>query len=68
MLKSPSSTWSVEASETAAETKEKNSWVSGERGSSSGWFAEEVEEKFHVLYTLWIITSLTPSTGLLRDR
>jgi hypothetical protein len=52
MLKFPSSTWLAEASEIAAETKENILRVSGERGSFSGWFSEEVEEIFCVLYTL----------------
>ncbi len=58
----------AEAPEVVAETKEKISRVSGERGPSSGWFSEDVGEIFCVLYTLWIMTSLTPSTGLLRRR
>jgi hypothetical protein len=42
MLKSPSRAWLAEASEIAAETKEKISWVPSERGSLGGWFSEEV--------------------------
>jgi hypothetical protein len=46
MLKSPSSTWLAKASKIAAKTKEKVSWVSSERGSSSSWFSDEVGKNF----------------------
>ncbi len=49
MLKSPSRTWSAEASEIATETEEKISWVSSGRDLSGGWFSEEVSGRFHIL-------------------
>jgi hypothetical protein len=49
-----------------AEAKEKCSWGSNERGLSAGRSSEKYESKFYVLYTLFIMTSLTPFTELLR--
>jgi hypothetical protein len=43
-------------------------WVSSESGSSGGWFSNEVGEKFCILYMLWISTSLTPLTEVIRRR
>ncbi len=46
----------------SSRTKEITSWVSDQKSSSSGWLSEEVGEIFCVLYTLWIMASLKPST------